>query len=431
MADAVGDLTGLMRDVFVGRVSPNVRRASAVSMMFQDAGPGDYRLEGNAMKFAADFRFKTGALATDGKLPDHVGMDPVQGSLTPVRRYQRIALDNFVEKRASGPGAFQDLSDRLFDLLWDAWESMEIRHSIGPASGLVGVVESRASSTEFVIADAYGNADTNPLSNLSEGSIIAWWDVTVTAAIDGAGKIASIDHTTRTITMDSAATWEPADILAVGDLIYFATTNDISRDYFISERNLAPNGLGTIVDPAAAATTVFGIAEADYPRSKPYRKASITFDHLELTEFWRQLGAKRGFKVSPQTDECIAFPSAVAQLARSLMGFQQQAYTGGSLQGGYQKVTIAGMPITEDEFFYHNVCMTLCKEKLFRVPLGEQADLWGQDGSIWSRMADFDGKDAYVVDYVNLFSNHRGAHGALTGITTDVTDEDFSSVPSY
>ena len=424
-------LTGLTHDIFTNRVVNNVRRESPVSMLFQNASPGEYRLEGTKMKFAADLRFKTGGIATDGSIPDHVPLDAVQGEITPVRRYARIAVDNMVEKRASGPGAFEDLAERIFDKLWDAWASMEIRHSIGPSSGLVGVVESRTSSTEFVIKDAFGSVGTNPLSNLSEGSILAWWDITATAAIDGAGIISSIDASTRSITMDDAATWEPADQLAAGDLIYFATTNAITKDHFVSERYLAPNGLGTIVDPAANLSTVFGIAEANYPRWKPFRKASTTFDHLELTEHWLQLGGKRGFKVSPQTDVVVAFPSAVAQMARSLMGFQQQAYTGGNLDGGYQQVHVSGIPIVEDHFFYQDVAMTLCKEHLYRINLGGDADFWGEDGSMWSRIADYDGKEAYVVDYLNFFSDHRGAHGALTGITTDVTDSDFTNIPDY
>lgn len=430
-AELITALTGLTHDIFVGHVVNLVKRESPTAMLFNEATPGDYRLEGQNMKFAADLRFKTGALATDGKIPDHTGMDPTTGSITPIRRYARLALDNLTEKRAAGPGAFDDLSDRIFDHLWDSWKSMEIRHSVGPASGLVGVCESRTSSTVFTIKDAFGSVGTNPLSNISEGSILAWWDLTAVSAIDGAAKVSTINYATRALTMDSAATWEPGDQIAAGDLIYFATTPNITRDYFISERNLAPNGLGTIVDPAAALTTVFGIAEGTFQRWKPFRKASVTFDHLELTEHWLQLAAKRGFAVTPETDVVVTFPSNVAQLARSLMGFQQQAYSGGDMAGGYGTITISGKKIVEDNFFYQDVAMTLYKPGLFRIPLGGDADFWGEDGAMWSRIADYDGKDAYVVDYMQQFHNQRGANGALTGIVTDVTDSDYTNVPDY
>lgn len=428
--ELMANLAGLTHDIFVGKVVNNVRRSSPVSMLFQDMAPGEYRLEGSNMVFAADLRFKTGALATDGHIPDYTGLDAVQGKVNPTRRYARIALDNLTEKQASGQGAFEDLSDRIFDKLWDAWESMEIRHSIGASTGLLGKCASRTSSTVFVIKDAFGHVGTNPLAHIAEGSILCWYDVSGTA-IAGAGKVASINYTTGAITMDSATTWEPSATLAADDLIYFATTNNIANDHFAAERNLAPNGLGTILDPSASSTTVFNISETTYPRWKPFRKASITFDHLELTEHWLQLGAKRGFKVSPATDVVVAFPTAVAQVARSLMGFQQQAYTGGTLEGGYQQVHVSGIPIVEDNFFYHDVAATLYKDSLYRIPLGGDADFWGEDGAMWSRIADYDGKDAFVVDYMNYLCTHRGANGALTGITTDLTTADFEVVPNY
>lgn len=429
--EAITALTGLTHDIFVGQVVDNVRRDSPVAMLFQDASPGEYKFSGQNMTFAADLRFKTGGVATDGNLPDHIGLDPVQGQLTPIRRYQRIALDNLVEQRASGEGSFEDLTDRIFDKLWDAQSSMEIRHAIGPASGLVGKCSSRTSNVAFVIKDAYGHASTNALQHISEGSLLCWWDLTATAAIDGAGAVSSITYSTATVTMDSATTWEPADTLAADDLIYFCTTNNIATDYFTAERNLAPSGLGTIVDPDAAITTAFNISEATYPRWKPYRVASVTFDHLELTEHWQQLAAKRGFGVTPQTDVCVLFPSCAAQLARGLMAYQQQTALGGQLEGGYQGITVSGITALQDHFFYHDVAMTLCKDRLYRVNLGGDADFWGEDGSMWSRIADYDGKEAFVVDYMNYFSTHRGANSALTGITTDVTDADFDSVPDY
>jgi hypothetical protein len=431
-ASLISEITGLTHDIFVGDVKNNVRRESPTASLFNDALPsGDYRLEGQNMVFAVYLDHKTGTMFTNGNLPDHTAMDAVQGKITPVRRFARLALDNFVEKRASGPGAFEDIGSQIFDLLWDSWKSSDIRAAIGPASSLLGLCESRSSSTQFVIKDGFGNTGTNPCSHISIGSILCWYDLTATAAIDGAGTVTAIAHSTRTITVTTSGTWEPADQLAAGDYIYFATTPNIATDYFVAEKDLGPNGLGTIVDPAAAASTVFNISETTSPRWKPFREASSTFDHLELTEHHQKLAAKRGFAVTPQTDVCVTFPSNLAQLARSLMGFQQSAYKGETLYGGYGSIVINGMEIVPDHFFYHNVLMTLNKESLFRITLGDDADFKADDGSMWSRLQDFDGKEAYVGEYGNFFCNHRGANGALTGITTDVTDTGWEPVPNY
>ena len=428
---SISDVGNLVHDIFIGDVRNAVRRESPVSMMFQMADSGQYYFSGATMYFATDLDFANGAMGSTGYIPDHVYIDSAEGSLTPVRRYRRIAIDNFIEKRATGPGAYEDLADRIFKQLWDSWKSMEIRHSVGYSSGLIGKCESRSSNVAFVIKDAFGHADTNPAAHISKGTILAWWDLSGTAAIDGAGVVSSVTYSSRTVTMDSAATWEPADTLAADDLIYMATTNNISTDYFESERNAAPNGVGTILDPDADSTTVFGIAEATYPRWKPYRKASVTFDHIEVTEHWLQLHQKRGFPVTPATDVSVTFPSCVAQLARGLLNYQQQSQLGGTLDGGYTGIRINGQDIISDGFFYHDVFMTMCKEYLYRIQLGGEADFAAEDGSMWSRIADFDGKEAYVSDYMNTFCTHRGANAALTGITTDVTDANFSTVPDY
>jgi len=433
--DTMATLTGLTHDIFVGKVVNNVRRESKVAMLFTDALPqGEYRLEGQNMVFSAKLRFATGGMGTDGKLPDHVPLDPTQGKLTPVRRYRRIAMDNMVGKRATGPGAFEDITDWIFDQLWDSWASMEIRHSIGASTGVLCKVTSRSSNLSFIVEDGYNHDGTNPLLHISEGSILGWYDVSA-AGTGGAGRVSTVtplNYNTNLITMDSASTWEPSAQIAAGDFIYFATTNDSTKDYFTLERNLAPNGIGTILDPDAAATTVFNISQTDYPRWKPYRKASATLDHMEVSDFFAQLAEKRKIDMDPNADVVVAHRGPVRQVARSLLGLQQQVYTGEALKGGYSSVTVDGIGFLEDSFFYHDVLAVLHTPALFRVNLGGDADFWGEDGSQWSRIADFDGKDAFVVDYLNFFSPHRGAHGALTGIITpDVTESDYDSIPNY
>jgi len=428
--EAMTALTGLTHDIFVGQVVNAVKYTSPAAQLFQDAKPGEYRLEGQAMKFAVDLRFKRSAMATDGKIPTHVGLDAVQGSITPVRRYDAVAVDNLVEKQASGPGSFENLGDRLFDKLWDSWAHMECQHAIGASSGLLAQIASRTSSIVVVLDAGYGNTGTNPIMHLAEGMNIAWYDVSA-VGIGGAAAISSINYTTNAVTVNSATTWEPSASPTDNDLVYIATDNDSTSAHFISERGLAPNGLGTIVDPSAAATTVHGISQTTYQRWKPYRIASVTCDHIEFAEHWQQLSQKRGFPVTPGTDVVLTFPSVVAQVARSLLGYQQQAYTGGNLMGGYSGVTVNGIPFMEDGKFYHDVAMTIPKQNLYRVNLGGDADFWAEDGSKWARTEGFDGKDCFVVDYLNFFSPNRGSFGALTGIVTDVTDTSWEPIPNY
>lgn len=431
---AMSDLTGLTHDIFVGDVKDLVIRESPTASIFMEAEAGtDYRLEGQNTVFAVDTDFVNGALATSGVTPAHVDMDAVQGKVNPTRRYAGLAVDNYVEAKASGPGAFENFAERLFKQMWSKWKSMEVRQSINASTGYVCKAGSRTSSTVFVAKDGYGHVGTNPTQHLSPGTFLAWYDVSA-AGWGGAGQIATggVNHTTFAITMDSAATWEPSAQLAAGDYIVMSTCGNITDTSFGTEKDLSPNGVGTILDPDAALTTAFNISQTTSPRWKPYRQASATFDHMELTEHWAALGAKRGFQVNPNDDVVISFGAPLRQLARSLMGFQQQAYTGEKLIGGYTGVQISGMGFVEDTFFYHDVCATLHRPALKRLNIGGDADFFTEDGSQWQRIIGYDGKEAFVKDYMNYLCDHRGANGALTGIVTpDITSSQFTNTPNY
>ena len=430
--EAITDLTGLVHEIYAGEVKPNVSSWSPTSQLFQEAGAGDYRIDGEKLVFSADLTYAGGAMGSDGNLPDHQYVDAVEGEATPARLYVRRAIDYFIEKRAvRGPGAFGDLLGRMFDQMWDAFGRSQIRHAIGTSNGTLCKVSSRTSSTVFVVKDGYGHADTPPLLHMEVGMIINWVDVGSSNALAGAGTISAITHSTNTVTVTTAGTWEPGNQLAANDLIVNATTPNISTDYFASEYTNAPNGLLNIVDPDEDATTVFNISQSTYPRWKPYRKASASFDHIEVTEHFRQLRAKSTSPVGPSTHVCCAQGSVIAELARTLVGFQQQTALGRTFEGGYEAVRIANMDFIEDDWQIHDVLYTLSVEDLFTVDLDGEADYFAEDGSQFSRLSDFDGKEWYVKSYKQSFSDRRNRHAALTGISlANVTASDFSPVPS-
>ncbi len=428
---AVTDLPGLIHEIYAGKVEPHVEAWSPTSQLFQDAGPGQYRIDGEKLVGSADLLFGGGGVHTSGELPDHELHDAVEWNITPCRRYVRRAIDNFIEARgASGPGTFQDISERIFNQLWDAFGRMRIRASVGSSSGTICKVSSRTSSTVFIVKDGYGHTATDPLMHLEAGMTIAWIDVDDSNTEAGAGVISSRAISTNTITMASAATWEPGNTLAANDLIVFATTGNISTDYFETEYDLCYNGLLSIIDPDEDASTVMGIAEGTYDRWKPLREASATFDHIEVTEHWRKLRAQSTSPVGPQSHICITNAAVVAELARTLEGYQQQQNLGREFVGGYTAVRIGNMDFIEDDFQIHDVLYTVCVEHLFNCKLGGEADYFSEDGSMYSRLADFDGKEWFVSEYGNTFSDRRNRHAALTGIAmTNVSATDFTPVP--
>jgi hypothetical protein len=120
-----------------------------------------------------------------------------------------------------------------------------------------------------------------------------------------------------------------------------------------------------------------------------------------------------------------------AELARTLVGFQQQQQLGKTFEGGYQAVRIAGHDIVVDDYQLHDVMSVYATEDLYTVSLVE-AGYFDEDGSMYSRISDFDGKEWYVRDYANSFTPVRNRCGALTGIShPNVTVDNFVPTPDY
>ena len=172
--------------------------------------------------------------------------------------------------------------------------------------------------------------------------------------------------------------------------------------------------------------------EANYPRWKPYRAASSTFDHIEVTEHWQKLRAKSTSPVSADSHTCVTNGAVLAELARTLLGFQMQQGLGKTLEGGYQTVSVAGMDFAQDDFQLHDVLYSVCMEDIFSVDLDGEADYFTGDGSQFSRLSDFDAKEWFISHYKQVFADRRNRCGALTGITlSNVSATDFSPTPNY
>jgi hypothetical protein len=430
--EALTDIQGLVHEIYTGDVLPAVRWESITAQLFMNASEGQYRYDGEVLVGATDLQRPSGALATSGALPDSTHFDAANWQTTPVRRYVRRAVDNFTEAAAiKGPGSFADFGSRLFDQMWGAFRLMEIRHAVGSSNGTLCLVSSRTSSTVWVAKDGYGITGQEPLALMDEGMVIGWRDSSAANAQAGAGIVSSIAYATNTVTMDSAATWEPSAAIAANDIIVAATTNNIATDYYDDEYQQAKNGLIDIVDPAGAATTVFNISEASFPRWKPFRTSSSTFDHIEVTEFVQKHQAKSTYPVGPDSHTMLTHPAVLAELARTLVGFQQQQSLGKTLEGGYQSIRISGFDFAADPYQLEDVLYSICNEDLYTISLVE-AGYFDEDGSMYERISDYDGKEWFVRDYCNSFSPRRNRHGALTGISTpNVTASEFNPVPNY
>jgi hypothetical protein len=425
-------LTGILHEIYAGEVKPAVRAFSPVSQLFTDATPGQYRIDGEKLVGSTDLTYAGGAMHTAGYLPDHTEIDAVEWNTTATRAYRRGAIDNFIQRSAvKGPGSFANLLERLYDQMWDSFKRLEVRSAIGGSSGIICLVSAKTTSAIIVVKDGYNHTGTDPLMHLEVGMWLAWLDSGSAYAVGGTGQIHSINYSTNTITFEaSIENGSGTPTIAAGDVFVFCTTNLYSHDYFSTEYNVARQGLMDIVDPDAASVTVQGISGTTYPRWKPMRAASATFDHIELTEHWAKLAAKSTEPVTPQSHTAFCSPAVYAELARTLEAYQQQQQLGKTFEGGYQAVRVAGMDLMADPWMLHNVLITLCGENLYNADLGEP-DYFDEDGSMFSRIEDFDGKSWFIADYRQWFTDRRNRHGALTAIALpNVTASDFSPSPN-
>lgn len=422
------DLQGLVHEIFVGEVIPGVRWESITAQMYMNAPEGSYRYDGESLNGATDLLRPGGAQGTNGQLPDHQYQDAANWQTTPMRAFIRRAVDNFVAARAvSGPGSYGDLGQRLLDQMWGAFRLMKIRHAIGGVDAILCLVDSKSTNAIWVAKDGFNHAGMDPLVLIDEGQVLTHHS-TDGGAAEGAGIVQSIAHSTNTVTM--AANWEQTAAVASGDIVCNATTDDPTADYFVSENNLGANGQAQVIDPDALLTTVFNIAEGTYPRWKPFRVASTTFDHIEVTEFLRRLQAKSTYPVTPSSHTLVCGGATYATLARTLTAFQQQTSLGKTFEGGYQAVRIADYEIAVDDYQLHDILAAYCTEELYTVSLVE-AGYFDEDGSMYQRIADFDGMEWYARDYGNSFCPARNRNGCLTGITHTVTASDYTPTPNY
>ena len=428
--DAITAITGIVHEVFVGDVLPGVGWESITGQMYSNAGSGEYTYDGESLNGATDLNRPTGAQGSAGALPDSAHTDAANWQTTPARAYVRRAVDNFVESRAvAGPGAFDDLGGRLFDQMWGALALMKIRHAIGGADAIICTVASRTSATVWVAKNGFNHADTDPLMMIDVGMILCHHS-SDGGAVEGAASVASIVYSTKTVTMTSGQDWDDTTI-AANDIICAGTTTSITADYFESENNLACNGQTEVIDVDGNLTTVFGIAEGTFDRWKPFRVASGTFDHIEVTEFARRLAAKSTRPVTSDSHTFVMAGGSYAELARTLVGFQQAQQLGKTFEGGYQAVRIGTHDIAVDDYQLHDAMVAYCTEDLYTVSLVE-AGYFDEDGSMYQRIADFDGKEWFVRDYGNSFAPSRNRGGALTGIThNNVDPDDYTPTPNY
>lgn len=424
------DVSTLVHELYRDEVVPFLGHMSEMGGLFSKLGDGGYQLIGEKLQFAADYTYRGGFMGTDGYLPDAQDVDPLELSFTPIRAYIRIAIDNFIEAIARKPGAYEGKAERVVRNMWDAVARAETRHIHGTSAGTVCTFVSRTDANTLVVDAGYGYAGAQPTMFIEAGMTLALLDASNSYATIGAAVVDSVTHNTSetTATINFTSDIDTASTGADGDPLVFATTADESATHFVTERNRAPNGLIDIVDPANAATTYGGATKATYPRLDSVVRASSSFGQVEIMQFLAEIEARSNSKVTADSHVLTCQQAVLLEVAKELVQFQQQSQLGKKLEGGWDTVSVGGMNFLTDPQHLPDVLYALCPEDLFVVNLLE-AELAADDGSQWSRLADYDGKEAFVRWYGNRFANRLNRLGALTGISVTSKNR-WAAVPA-
>jgi len=429
--DTISTVGNLVHTNFMGRVQPHLEFMGPTLALFKRAGPGEFVLTGENLKFAGDVTYSGGALATTGWLPDHEYVDPVQFTTTPVRIYVRRAVDSFIAARATGEGSFEDFVGRVMEQLWDAFERTQNRHVHGSSDGTVCLTSARTSATVIVMKDGYGHTGMDPLMFLEAGMTMAWLDASNSYEVGGSGVIDTVAYTTDTVTFAaSIENGSGTPTIVAGDPWVFSTTTPYTASHFDTEYTNAPLGLMDHIDSAAASVTYLGVSESTYPRIKPVNVTASTLDEVSIMEFVSELEAKGTSPVTPQSHTSILHPSAWLELSKSLVPYTQIQQKGKELPGGWTAVNIAGHDYLKDPWTLHNVMYCLDMRDMRVADLDGDARLWAEDGNEWSRIADFDGREVFARHYVARYMTRRNRSGSLSGFTV-ANASNYTPTPNY
>lgn len=389
-----------------------------LAALFRKASGSKYKLSGKKLVITAESQFAGGAMATSGWLPAHQEVAPITLETTPARRYVRSAVDNFIAALTKGPGAAEDYMARLNRQHLERFEEMERRHTHGSSTGTVCTVSSRTSATVIVVKDGYGYVGQPPLAHLRKGMWVTSLDASNSFAVLKAAVISSINFTTNTITFATAID-DGTTVVVAGDPLVFSTTPTTTETWFETERGKAPLGVLDIADPKAANSSYLGVVEADEPLVKPLRRTSTSFDDMEFKRFVLELESKSTSPVTPDTHTMSTQGGIVVALAEALTAAGNAQFVqekGKTLMGGWKTVKVAGHDFIESPYHIFDTIFAWPMEDLHRVHLGPEFEDEDSDGSVYSRLPNYDGREWYGKDYMQMFADRRNRIGALTAI---------------
>lgn len=414
------DVGALVHENYVNEVQPWLEMMDPIAALFEEIGPKGYTLIGEKLQIAADATYSGGFMGTDGYLPDHQYVEPVELNTTPARLYIRRAVDNYLRALSVKPGAYEDFFARIQRQMVDAVKRGTCFHIHGSTAATVATFVSRTDADTLVVDAGYGHAGTAPAMFIEPGMVLALLDAGTSYNTIGCAVVDSVTYNTSstTATVNFTSDIDTSSTGADGDPLVFATHATEADTRWSSERNNAPLGLIDFFDPDSGSTTLMGLSDSTNVRWAPTNRAlSAAIGFVEMMEYMAEVSAKSNSEVTAQSHVWTMQNGVKIELAKDILPYQQQQQLGRELRGGWTTVRVGDFDIIDSPYHLHDVAYLLHPESLCVVDLDGDPNVFAGDGSEFSRLADYDGVEWYLRHYVQRFPIRRNNQGALTGIS--------------
>lgn len=419
------ELTGLLKNVysqFREKVQNLVTPLLAQLEKGRAGGPRNMRWGGNNVYFDVVVGRPAGAtFSPNGYFPPDTTATEVQANVGVVRAYTTRQIDGlaFVGTQ-SKDAAFTTIAKKTMEEIKDASSLLMQQALHNKADGIVALVASRTSDTEYVVNSPYGVANAGQGSLLlSVGDYVAMLDTGSGDAVLGRAQITAIvnsgDNATLTLSGSGIAGG------AATDKIVKATASDTSF-------NNAMNGLINITNRGGSYGTLHGIAASSYSIWDASRMVAGTdtpdADQPTESDIWdliQRIAGRSGKDalVKPKEFLLMTTPGIAKKLMESMVG--QRRFTAGefstTIKGGYKAIEVCGIPLVTDYYVPAGTIYLLHIPSLSWVDAKDWGFVEFEGAGPWRWLQ---GRDAFETSYGwygNLACLARNAHGSITGYT--------------
>lgn len=380
-------------------------------------GPDRVKYAGNDLMFTAKMFRRGGFVASArGLLPDSSVARERQGRLGVSRLYGRVSVDGFGAAVTEDPkGAYISLAKKLTEDTMEMWEIEQTRMLYADGMAIRALVKSKTSETIWVLDSPYGISGAGPGGlHLTEGETIALHDVSNNNVVLGKAKILTITHSGDDATVTVDADLDGGVVGVAGDII--VTCVPSSTDTNDTSFGAEPYGFEAITDAAGNFSTFEQINDARWVAQK---STSATVDEGVIQKVLNTLRARAGvdFRTDPKAIKIFTTTGIWQQYGDSLLGYRRFNAPIMKIEGGYNAVAVAGVPLIDDGWCPRGRMYFIHTPDTIFVDLMDFGKLSYQDSVKWVQAPN---QDAWLLAYgayMGYGCTTRNSHAILSGIT--------------